>query len=395
MAVSTISNDEKPFSTAVLYILGIVGMALVVFFGGELIRNLTGLGNRSALEVRVANGEAQVLLNNEVVGNTPFESKNIKPGTNVVAIRSDTRQYQTEIKFLPSKKDTIYTVGIERDLGISDLFSSGRELWFDKDGSENTLRIVSEPSGADVYVDGSKIGTTPFSSAAITSGDYNLRISLSGYESNETNINIQKGYTLNVSAKLFPYPVDPIVEMFKDSPNLYNITSDNPDITSDTVSWAKGIVYWNTTRGINIDNVGINKDKLFDYFIDYKGGIFDSNGNPITRQEDFSKLKDLKRGAYLGLKSSGAGITEEAKTALESLSSLGVETVKKEIATVKPTPLGWLRVRETPSLNGAEITKVNTGEIYDVLEKETGWIKIKVSDTVEGWVSDSYIELSE
>jgi len=116
MAVSTISNDEKPLSTALLYFLGIVGVALVVFFGGELIRNLTGIGNRSALEVRVASGEAQVLINNEVVGNTPFESKDIKPGTNVIAIRSDTRQYQTEIKFLPSKKDTIYTVGIERDL---------------------------------------------------------------------------------------------------------------------------------------------------------------------------------------------------------------------------------------------------------------------------------------
>ncbi len=395
MAVSTISNDEKPFSTAVLYILGIIGVALVVFFGGELIRNLTGIGNRSALEVRVANGEAQVLLNNEVLGNTPFESKDIKPGTNVVAIRSDTRQYQTEIKFLPSKKDTIFTVGIERDLGVSDLFSSGRELWFDKDGSENTLRIVSEPSGADVYIDGSKIGTTPFSSAAITSGDYNLRIALPGYESSETNINIQKGYTLNVSVKLFPYPVDPIVKMFEDSPNLYDIRSDNPDITSDTASWAKPIIYWNTTRGINLDNVGINKDKLFDYFIDYKGGIFDSNGNPVTKQEDFSKLKDLKRGAYLGLRSSGEGITEEAKSALESLSSLGVEIVKREVATVKPTPLGWLRVRETPSLNGAEITKVNSGETYDVLEKETGWIKIKVSETVEGWVSDSYIELSE
>jgi len=395
MAVSTISNDEKPFSTAVLYILGIIGVALVVFFGGELIRNLTGIGNRSALEVRVANGEAQVLLNNEVLGNTPFESKDIKPGTNVVAIRSDTRQYQTEIKFLPSKKDTIFTVGIERDLGVSDLFSSGRELWFDKDGSENTLRIVSEPSGADVYIDGSKIGTTPFSSAAITSGDYNLRIALPGYESSETNINIQKGYTLNVSVKLFPYPVDPIVKMFEDSPNLYDIRYDNPDITSDTAYWAKGIIYWNTTRGINLDNVGINKDKLFDYFIDYKGGIFDSNGNPVTKQEDFSKLKDLKRGAYLGLRSSGEGITEEAKSALESLSSLGVEIAKREVATVKPTPLGWLRVRETPSLNGAEITKVNSGETYDVLEKETGWIKIKVSETVEGWVSDSYIELSE
>lgn len=395
MAVSTISNDEKPLSTALLYILGIVGVALVVFFGGELIKNLTGLGNRSALEVKVMGGEAQVLVNNEVIGNTPFESKNIKPGTNTIAVRSETRQYQTEIKFLPSKKDVIYTVGIERDLGVSDMFSSGRELWFDKDGSENTIRIVSEPSGADVYIDGSKIGTTPFSSAAITNGDYNLKVVLPGYESSETNINIQKNYTLNVSVKLFPYPVEPIVKMFEDSPNLYNITSDIPGVVSDTQSWVKGIIYWNTTRGINIDNVGMNKEKLFDYFVDYKGGIFDRDGNPVVKQEDFARLKDLKKGAYLGTKTPEGGISEEAKKALESLSSLGVKTAKTEIATIKTTPLGWLRVRQTPSLNGTEITKVNTGEEYNVLEKETGWVKIKVSETVEGWVSDSYVELSE
>ena len=395
MAVSTISNDEKPFSTALIYFLGVLGIALVVFFGGELIKNFTGMGSKSALEVKVASGDAQVLLNNEVIGNTPFESKNIKPGTNTVAIRNESRQYQTEIKFLPSKKDIIYNVSIDRDLGVSDVFSSGRELWFDKDGSENTLRVVSEPSGADVYVDGSKIGTTPFSSAAISNGDYTLKIIHPGYESSETTINMQKDYTLNVSVKLFPYPVDPVVKMFEDSANLYNITSDNFVVTSDTQSWVKGVIYWNTTRGINIDDVGMNKEKIFDYFIDYKGGVYDGDGNPVSQQEDFARLKDLEKGAYLGITTPGGGITPEAKAALEKLSSMGVEAAKSETAKVIATPLGWLRVRETPSLNGAELTKVNTGETYSILGKETGWVKIKVSDTVEGWVSDAYVELSK
>lgn len=396
MAVSTIRGNDSPFSTALIYFLGVLGVALTVFFGGELIRNLTGLGTKSALMVNVENGSAQVLVNDEVIGDTPLESANIKPGTNIVTVRNETRQYQTEIKFLPSKKETVYTVGIVRDLGVSDTFSSGQELWFDNEGSENTIRVISEPSGSTVYIDGSEVGKTPFSSAAITNGDYELKISHEGYESTSTRINVQKGYTLNISVKLFPYPVTPIVAMFEGSDGLYDISINNPTVTSDTQAWVKGIIYWNTTRGINIDNVGLNKEKVFDYFIDYKGGIYDINGRIVVTDEDFGRLKDLKRGAYLGMTSLGEGLTTEAKNALEKLSSWGVETVvSTKTATIKTTPLGWLRVRENPSLNATELTRVNTGNTYNVLEEGNGWVKIKVSNTMDGWVSSTYVDLSE
>jgi len=395
MAVSTISNDEKSFPTVLIYFLGVLGVALVVFFGGELIRNLTDIGAKSGLEVKVTNGEAEVLINNEVVGKTPFESNSVKPGTNTITVRNANRQYQTTVKFLPSKKDVVFVVGIIRDLGVSDTFSSGQELWFDKDGSENTIRIVSEPSEADVYIDDSKIGKTPFSSSAIKNGDYTLKLVYPGYESSEARINVQEGYTLNVSIKMFPYPVNPVVRTFEDSENLYNISLDNPLVTSDPQSWVKGLIYWNTTRGINIDDVGMNKEKVFDFFIDYKGVIYDSNGNEVSTQEDLEKLKDAERGAYLGTVSSGEGVTEEARKALEKLESLGTGVIKTASAKIKATPFGWLRVRETPSLNGTEIARVNSGESYKILERGEGWIKIRVSDTVEGWVSEAYVELSE
>jgi len=395
MAVSTIRGNDSRFSTVLIYVLGVLGVALTVFFGGELIRSLTGLGTKSALDADVTYGKAQILVNNQVSGDTPIELTNIKPGINVITLRNETRQYQTEVKFLPSKKDVVYTVGIERDLGTSDVFSSGWELWFDKEGSEDTIKVISEPTGAVVFIDNSEVGKTPFSSSAITNGEYDLRLVYEGYESRAVRINIQKGYTLNVSMKLFPYPVTPEVNMFEGSQNLYNITLNNPEVVSDTQAWVKGLIYWNTTRGINVGGVGSNKGKIFDYFIDYKGGIFDSNGNPVSTQEDLEKLKDLKRGAYLGISSSGEGLTEEAKKALEKLSAVGIETVETSTATIKPTPLGWLRVREAPSITSTEITRVNTGAEYSVLEEQEGWVKIKVSETVEGWVSSTYVELSK
>jgi len=183
--------------------------------------------------------------------------------------------------------------------------------------------------------------------------------------------------------------------MFEGSNNLYNISIDNPNVTADTQAWVKGIIYWNDTRGLNVQGVGMNKDRVFDYFIDYKGGIYDKDGNLLASQEDLKKLTNANRGAYLGTSSEATGITEEARKALELLGDSGIKPVEEEIAKIKTTPLGWLRVRKSPDLNGEELTKVNTGETYDVLEKASGWIKIKVSETLEGWVSDTYVELSK
>lgn len=390
MAVSTIRSEKNSFSTALIYFLGILGVALIVFFGGSLITG--GFGGKASLSVQVTTGNAQVLLNGKVLGNTPFESKNVKSGTNTVIVKNDTQQYQTSIKFLPAKKDISFAVGIIRDLGVSDLFSSGQEFWFDKGSPQDTLKIISEPSGATVYIDGTEIGKTPFSSSAITTGDYEIKIVLPGYETQTARISIQKGYTLNGSIKMFPYPISPTVKAFEGSPNLYDGTLDNLDVTSDTQAWVKGLLYWNQTRGINVDNVGLNKEKVFDYYIDYKGNIFDADGTILGTAQTLEKLKDAKRGLYLGRTSDGTGLTKEAKDALTSLSQIGLSS---KTATVKDTGTGWLRVRSIAGLNGTEIARVTSNTKYQVLGQSAGWVKIKVSDTVEGWVSADFVTLSE
>ncbi|MBU1132746.1 PEGA domain-containing protein [Patescibacteria group bacterium] len=392
MAVSTIRNKQNTLPTLLIYFFGIVGIALVVFFGGELIKNLGSLGGKSGLAVEVSYGDAQVLVNNKIVGKTPFESKSIKPGTNTVLIRNETREYQTSIKFLPAKKDLIYAVGVIRDLGVSDIFSSGQEFWFDKESPEDSLRVISEPSGAEVYLDETKIGVTPFSSQNISSGDYELKISHTGYEPQIARISVHKGYTLNGLIKLFPYPISGTVTEFAQYSGLYDLSSDNDTIVSDTQVWAKAVSYWNQTRGVNIDDVGENKESVFGYFIDFKGNIFDSNGESIVTTEDFQRLQGAERGGYLGRGIDGDNLTKEAQEAFSSLSGLAVSG---KTATVLSTPTGWLRVRSAPNLSGTEITTVNVGDTFPVIEEGTGWVKINISEDTQGWVSSIYIELSE
>ncbi|WP_096153234.1 MULTISPECIES: SH3 domain-containing protein [Bacillus] len=46
-----------------------------------------------------------------------------------------------------------------------------------------------------------------------------------------------------------------------------------------------------------------------------------------------------------------------------------------------------LNVRETNSTTGAVVTQVRSGERYEVLERKGDWIKIKVSNSLQGWVA--------
>jgi hypothetical protein len=393
MAVTTIiSNKESNFSKVLIYLVGIVGVGLVVFFGGQLIEYIGNKNGKAGISVEAINSQASVFIDGQKVGETPYTSSDLKPGTKTVALKTETRQYQTSLKFIPSNDTTIHVIGVIRDLGISDTFSSGQEYWFEKDTSGNTVRIISEPSGASVYIDKSEVGKTPFSSTTITPGNYTITISYPNYESQVSPIAVQKSYTLNGNVKLFPYPLPSNPKLFQDSQNLYDLSLDNVTATADTESWAKAIIYWNTTRGINIGNSTGIMEKAFDFFLDYKGNIFNRDGNAVKSAEDVSAMGKLERGGYLGRISDGPGLTKEAKDALATLSG-NISGGKR--ARIGGTPFGWLRVRSSAGLAGTEVGRVNTGETYSVLEEKIGWIKIKVSETLTGWVSADYIILSD
>ena len=67
-------------------------------------------------------------------------------------------------------------------------------------GSTVALAVSSTPSGADIELDGSFVGSTP-SSISVSLGDHNIAIRKVGYQAWQRTIRVSGG-TVNVNAKL-------------------------------------------------------------------------------------------------------------------------------------------------------------------------------------------------
>lgn len=383
MEVATFQPQKtKKLSTVLIYVLAVLGVGLLVYLGFNVVKNFGNLNGKSSLSVSILDGGAEVFLDGESLGNTPYDSEDIRAGEHSVRVKNQTTTYDVALTFMPNSE-----VVLNRDLGVSDVFSSGQNFWIEKADLGTVLSIVSEPAGAKVYVDNTEVGSTPYSTGDLSDGEYDLRVEKSGFEAQTARIKIQKGFKLNVVLKLFPLAVPANVNLLEGADGLFDVHSGEAMVTSSAPDWVRAIIYWNRTRGINLSGAGVNKDLVFDYFVDYTGRIYDRTGADVTGVTD---LGEVTRGAYLRKISDGPGISDVAKTALESLSAV----VGKK-ATIKETGTGWLNVRSKPGLTGEILQKVNVGETFSVLEEQAGWVKIKVSTEVEGWVSATYITTEE
>ncbi len=65
-------------------------------------------------------------------------------------------------------------------------------------------------------------------------------------------------------------------------------------------------------------------------------------------------------------------------------------TKAEESVTILDTPTGFLRVRASSSVSGAEVGRVIPGESYPLVSEQTGWFEIQLKDGTSGWISSQY-----
>lgn len=380
MAITSFVPEKKSNrSTILIYVFALLGVGLLVYLGTNVFKNIGFIKGKAGFVVTTLNSEGNIYLNDELLGKTPYESEEIKSGKNKLTLTNGDRKYEISINFVPNTQ-----VVLNRDLGVSDVFSSGQNFWIEKSSSDTVLSVISEPADAKVYIDNTEVGSTPYSSGDLSNGEYDLRVEKFGAEPQSSRIKIENGFKLNVSAKLFPLPVPSAVSLLDGSDSIYDIYSGATFVVAVPDNWAEAVIYWNRTRGINLAGAGVNREPVFDFLVDYLGNVYDANGKKV---DDLTTLGDVTTGAYLRKVSDGEGVSEAAATALESIN---IAAGKK--ATVLPTGLGYLNVRSEPSLDGEIVTTVNVGEKFTVLEESTGWIKIRVDSETEGWTSSTYLE---
>lgn len=84
---------------------------------------------------------------------------------------------------------------------------------------------------------------------------------------------------------------------------------------------------------------------------------------------------------------------EVQSAATESAKTKRTMVVVKDL--VAETELGYLRVREEPSVGATESAQVKAGDKFEYIDEEGGWYKIQYEKNKQGWVYSQYADKIE
>ncbi len=197
----------------------------------------------------IPENSANVYLNNELVGKTPYKSDKLSVGSYTVKVEKDQFKTTEETIVVKGKETTnvnikmlsIYTDVIIKTDGESDIFIDGKQkgkgLWSGKlmegtyifesrkenhrttqktvvvtgnnqtiilDSPESingSLDVSTIPADANIYIDGKKYGNTPYKTSTLI-GDHKLKLTKHGYTDLKKKITIKEGEMLIINEKL-------------------------------------------------------------------------------------------------------------------------------------------------------------------------------------------------
>jgi hypothetical protein len=375
------SLDLKPL----LIFVGLLALGASAFWGWQ---HFAPTVQKATLNVQ-SNVTAETVLGEENLGATPVYLDDLDAGEFALKMSSGEQTYQTKIKLLGGTETTV-----RYNFAPNEVFTSGYTLWFEKTRGAPAVSVTSDPTDAQLRIDGTEKDKTPVFVDDLTPGEHTLRIEKAGFEAKELKVRVVDGHLLRVSVKLGINPLvdkPQVVESSLEKVLVYNLIADKNLQIVDQDTLLQGAVNWVAVNGLPKSFPQIN------YLLDSAGVVYNLKGEAVDVEnlgsEDGKKLEELSVG-YLNL--SEEGLSEKAQAALENLAKKVLKTpppIKK--VRILPTGTGWLRVRSEPSLSAKEITKVNVDESFPLLEEGTGWVKIKLADGNPGWVSSDFVEVFE
>lgn len=167
--------------------------ALLLRFSSKWAETFLGIKQTSGISVLSQPQDAIVYLDNEEIGKTPVETKNLDVKTYTVKIQKDKASWERKIQL------TAGTVTVvNRDLTVDSQTASGEILTLEKGKG---ITIVSNPTGADVEIDGKTLGKTPLV-VDLESGEHTVLVSNTNYLKRSIRANLPAGFNLTISVDL-------------------------------------------------------------------------------------------------------------------------------------------------------------------------------------------------
>lgn len=264
-------------------------------------------------------------------------------------------------------------------LGLITLIAFGSMVFFyTKSTGKGALQVTSEPS-SKVYLDGKLIGTTPFCKGAqnckdqemIDAGDHTIRLEPEGnFPFFEHKISIE------------PKVLTVVDRSFSDdsgsSANIITLLK-----LSEKEKVGLEVISFPDKSKVFLDGAFIGDSPLLTYDVT-------ESDHELKLTKPGYKEKIIPIRTAKGYKLEVQMFLAASPESLPVASSSGSLSPKTTKVVILQTPTGFLRVRSLPSTGSSQLGLVYPGEKYDLLEEQTGWFKIKLSEGKEGWVSATY-----
>lgn len=226
------------------------------------------------------------------------------------------------------------------------------------------ISVLSNPEGALVLLDGIEVGKTPYEDKNLEVREYVVKLDKDG-SIWQGKVKLSNGTVSVVNRDLAKDTASQSGEVLTLEKGSGLTVISNP---SESEIEADGKSFGKTPQTLNL---GAGEHT-----------ILVSHPNYLKR----SIRVNLPSGFNLAV-SVDLGLSEADLTKITTPAIKVTEEVK-----VLNTPTGFLRVRDKPSLNSKEITRVKPGDILILLEESGGWVRVRLSDNTEGYVSSAYVE---
>jgi hypothetical protein len=237
------------------------------------------------------------------------------------------------------------------------------------------IEIISYPQ-AKVYIGEKEAGMTPYKNNSLSPGELNIRLVSGGQEWSKT-IHLQNGANTVVNREFGDNGTGGGYTLYFESTGNKEragiMISSRPD--KSTVFIDDEVKGYSPVR---VENAGDGDRKLTISFPGYKSinsYIRLVNGYQLVVEADLAEEKTI------------------VLTPTVTPTPLATDT-SGHLIEIKETETGWLRVRDTPSSSGTEVTKVKPKEKYKMIDQNKEWLKIDLGNGKSGWILAKYADIS-
>lgn len=183
-----------------LYLLLFISIFVILLrFASHNINRVFNIKERAGLRIETT-PKSIVTINGTEAGKTPFLDEDLLEGEYLITLRPESMDASSSAVWKGYVKLNPGTLTVvNRELADFSTSSSGEVITLEQGSG---LTITSNPSSAEVLLDGKVVGRTPISLTTISVGEHRLIVSRENHLKRSINVTTVKDYNLTINVDL-------------------------------------------------------------------------------------------------------------------------------------------------------------------------------------------------